>query len=67
MTFNLNNLWYGVRKYKGEFVKKYHGNTTNDNVTVTSLNISQNDGTIRIFEDFEKLSYFLNQKDDIQS
>ena len=36
--------------YKGEFLKKIHDNTTKDNVTVTSSNISQNDGTIRILK-----------------
>ena len=39
---------------------KNHDNTTKDNVTVTSSNISQN-------KDFEKLTYFCNDKDDIQS
>ena len=50
MTFNLNKFWYGVRWYKGKFVKKVQDNTTKDNFTVTSLNISENDGTIKILK-----------------
>ena len=46
---------------------KINDNTTKDNVTVTSPNISQNNGKIRFFEDFEKLTYFSNHEDDIQS
>ena len=50
MTFNLNEFWYEIRQYKGEFVNKIHDNITKDNVTVTSSNISQNDETIRILK-----------------
>ena len=50
MTFNLSKFWYEVREYKSEFVKKIHDNITKENVTVTSSNISQNDGTIRILK-----------------
>ena len=52
MTFNLNKFWHGVTQYQGKSVKKTHDNTIKDNVTVTSSNLSQNDGTIRI------LTYF---------
>ena len=45
-------------------MKKIHDNTSKDNVTVTSSNSSQND---KGFEDFQKLNYFSNHEDDIQS
>ena len=49
-------------------MKKSHGNAIKDNVAVMSSNISQNDGTITMdFEDFQKLTYFANHEDDIQS
>ena len=37
-------------------MKKIHDNTIKDNVPVTSLNLSRNNGTIRI------LTHFLGQK-----
>ena len=43
---------------------KTHDNTTKDSVTVTLSIIGQNDED---FEDFEKLTYFSNHEDDIQS
>ena len=52
MTFNLNKFWCKVRKYKREFLKKIHDNTIKDNVRVTSSNLSQNDGRIRILTHF---------------
>ena len=54
VTFNLNKT-------------EIHDNTTEDNITVTSSNVSQNDGTVRILKDFEKLTYLSNHEDDIQS
>ena len=66
MTFTLNNFWYGVRQYKAEFAE-IHDDTTEDNATVTSSNISQNDGTTMILMIFKKLTYFSNHEDDIQS
>ena len=41
-------------------MKKVHDNTTKNNVTVTSWNDKD-------FEDFEKLTYFSNPEDDIES
>ena len=61
MTFNLDKLWYGVRYCKGEF-EKIHDNTTKDNVTVTSLNISQNGGMIKILKILKSLPIFLTMK-----
>ena len=52
MTFNLNKIWYGVRKYQGESVKKNHDNTIKDNVTVTSSKFSGNNRTISIWTHF---------------
>ena len=47
VTFNLNKFWHGV----------IHDNTIKDNVTVTSANLSQNDGTIRILTHFLAKNY----------
>ena len=52
MTFNLNKVWHGVRKYQSEFVKKIYDNKIKDNVTLTSSNFNQTDGTIRILTHF---------------
>ena len=52
MTFNLTKFWHEVRQYQDEFVTKIRDNTMKDNVKVTSSNLSQNDGTIRILTHF---------------
>ena len=52
MTFNLNKFWHEVRQYQDEFVKEIRDNTIKDNVTVTSSNFSQNNGTTRILTHF---------------
>ena len=52
MTFNLNKFWHEVRQYQGKFLRKLRDNTIKDNLTVTSSNFSQNDGTIRILTHF---------------
>ena len=46
MTFNLNKIWHEVRWCQDTLPKEFDGNTITDNVTVTSSNFSQNDGTI---------------------
>ena len=61
MTFNLNEFWYGVRQYKGEFDKKYD-NTIKNNVPVRSSNISQNDETIKILKILKSWPIFLALK-----
>ena len=48
MTFNLNKFWHEVRYSQGKFAKKISDNTIKDNVTVTSSNLNQNNGIIRI-------------------
>ena len=52
MTFNINKFWFGVRWYQGEFAKEYHDSTIKDNGTVTSSNLNENYGTIRILTHF---------------
>ena len=39
-------------KYQCKFVKNIHDNTIKDNVTVTSSNLSRNNGTTRILTHF---------------
>ena len=51
MAFNLNKFYYGV-------CGNIHENTTKDNVIVTSLNISEIDGTIGILNIFKSFAIF---------
>ena len=71
VKFNLNKFWYGVGQYKDEFEKKIHDNTTKENVTVMSsiilIKYSPKRRNDNDFKDFEKLTYFSNHEDDIQS
>ena len=52
MTFNLNKFWHEVRQYQSKFLRKLRDNTIKDNLTVTSSNFSQNDGTMKILTHF---------------
>ena len=52
MAFKLNKFFAWSKIVAGSVCKKIHDNTIKDNITVTSSNVSRNNGMIRIFTYF---------------